>query len=82
MKIGKGCCISFGVQIISEVGEIIIGDYTVIEDGCFIRNNSMKKMIIGSYNVFEVGCRLENTNVGDCNVFEMRCMIYKLFRLN
>lgn len=31
-------------------------------------------MIIGSYNVFEIGCKIENTNIGDCNVFEMRCI--------
>ncbi|CAD8126062.1 unnamed protein product [Paramecium sonneborni] len=75
VKIGKNCCIALGVQIISEIGEIIIGDYTIIEEGCMIRNNHFKKMIIGSYNVFEIGCKIENTNIGDCNVFEMRCLI-------
>ncbi|KAM3137375.1 hypothetical protein pb186bvf_010555 [Paramecium bursaria] len=82
VKLGKGCVISINCQIISDVGEIQIGDYTIIEDGCVIRNNQLKKMIIGSYNVFETQCKIENSNIGDGNVFEVRtqiesgCIIY------
>jgi dynactin-6 len=82
VKIGKGCYIAPGVQIISEVGDIVIGDFTIIEEGCFIRNNQMKRMTIGSYNIFEIGCRVENSNIGDCNIFEMRCINILILRYN
>lgn len=72
VKIGKGCIISHNCQLICEVGEIVIGDYTIIEDGCYIRNNKLKRLSIGSFNILEAACRIENSNIGDCNVLEVR----------
>lgn len=75
VKVGKGCVINSGSQIIAETGEIVIGDYTIIEEGVIIRNNQLKRMIIGSYNIIEISCVIENSNIGDCNFFEAKSML-------
>eukprot|EP01016_Furgasonia_blochmanni_P016435 TRINITY_DN1952_c0_g1_i3.p1 TRINITY_DN1952_c0_g1~~TRINITY_DN1952_c0_g1_i3.p1 ORF type:complete len:308 (+),score=32.52 TRINITY_DN1952_c0_g1_i3:65-988(+) len=81
---GKGCVIHPLCQIISEAGEIIIGDYNIIEERCVIYNKAMKDkngtvipntMRVGSYNIFEVGAQINTAEIGDCNVFGMRSIV-------
>ena len=65
-------------QIIAEGGDIIFGDYCIIEEKVKIINRARKDeqgrpvrkdMRIGSFNVFEVGATVESTDVGDLNEF-------------
>lgn len=68
--------------IIAEGGDIIIGDYTIIEEFVKIWNqprkdkegNLVKKtMKIGNYNLFEVGAQVYSSDIGDLNEFGVKC---------
>lgn len=70
--------------IIAEGGDIIIGDYTIVEEFVKIWNqprkdkegNLVKKtMKIGSYNLFEVGAQVYSSDIGDLNEFGVKCQI-------
>lgn len=71
-------------QIIAEGGDIIFGDYNIIEEFVKIINQPRKDkegnvvkrpMKIGSYNLFEVGTQINSTDVGDLNEFGVKCVV-------
>ena len=73
-----------GANILADGGDIIIGDYNIIEEYARIVNlqrkdaqgNPVKRtMTIGNYNTFEVGCYLESSEVGDMNDFGVKCSV-------
>lgn len=68
--------------ILAEGGDIIIGDYTIIEEFVKIWNqprkdkegNLVKKtMKIGNYNLFEVSAQVYSSDIGDLNEFGVKC---------
>ena len=74
-----------GAQIVAEGGDIIIGDYNIVEEYARIVNqprkdsagNPVKRtMRIGSYNTFEVGCYIESSDIGDMNEFGVKSFVY------
>ena len=71
-------------QIIAEGGDIIFGEYCIIEERAKIINRVMKDekgqpirrdMRIGSYNVFEVYSVVESSDIGDLNEFQVRSIV-------
>ena len=85
IKFGKGCVVHPYARINAEQsGEIIFGDYNIIEDYVTITNNPSKnkegklepkKMTIGSFNLFEVGCSITDCEIGSYNEFGVRSTI-------
>ncbi|EGR34330.1 hypothetical protein IMG5_016210 [Ichthyophthirius multifiliis] len=82
IKFGQGCIIHPNSAIIAEGGDIVIGDYNIIEERVNIVNRKNKEspsknktMIIGSYNMFEVGSKIDTCDIGDFNTFEARCIV-------
>ena len=79
---GEGCIVHPNATIIAEGGDIIIGDFTIIEEFVKIWNqprkdkegNLVKKqMKIGSYNLFECGAQVYSSDIGDLNEFGVKC---------
>jgi len=71
-------------NIVAEGGDIIIGDYTIIEEFVKIWNvprkdkegNLVKRaMKIGSYNLFECGAQVSTSEIGDLNEFGVKCSV-------
>lgn len=71
-------------NIIAEGGDIVIGDYTIIEEFVKIWNQPRKDkegnivkrtMRIGSYNIFECGTQVSSSDIGDLNEFGVKCQI-------
>lgn len=81
---GEGCIVHPGAQIIAEGGDIIFGDFNIVEEYAKIVNvprkdqqgNAVKRtMRIGNYNQFEVNCSVESSEIGDMNEFGVRSVI-------
>ncbi len=71
-------------KIQADGGDIIIGDYTIIEEYVTIINLPrkdkegkpvMRPMKIGSYNLFECGAQVSTSDIGDLNEFGVKCSI-------
>ena len=71
-------------QIIAEGGDIIFGEYCIIEEKVRIINRAKKDeqgklikrdMRIGSFNFFEVHSQLDSTDVGDMNEFQFKSVV-------
>lgn len=84
IKFGEACIIHPGCSIIAEGGDIVFGDFNIIEEKVKIYNKlkkdelgrPMKKdMVIGNYNVFEVFSYVESTDIGDLNEFQHRSTV-------
>ena len=84
MVFGEGCIVHPGAQILAEGGEIIMGDFNIVEEYARIVNQPRKDqqgnvvrrtMRIGSYNSFEVGCLVESSEVGDMNEFGVKSVV-------
>lgn len=86
VKFGRGCIVHPGAKIAVEGDStIIFGDYNIIEENTIIKaypkynvqNNQEEpfKMFVGDYNHFKIGCQIENTNIGNCNIFDYKCKI-------
>ena len=81
---GEGCIVHPGAQILAEGGDIILGDFNIIEEYARIVNQPRKDqagnvvkrtMRIGSYNSFEVGCVIESSEIGDMNEFGVKSSV-------
>ncbi|KAL4505104.1 hypothetical protein ABPG73_021951 [Tetrahymena malaccensis] len=77
----KGCIIHPNCTILAEGGDIIFGDYNIIEERVSIVNKKSKdpaknkNMFIGSYNLFEVGSKVDTSDIGNMNHFEPRSSV-------
>lgn len=74
-----------GAQILAEGGDIVIGDFNIIEEYARIINQPRKdqqgnilkrNMRIGNYNLFEVGCLIESSEIGDMNEFGVKSTVF------
>jgi len=82
---GVGCIVHPGANINAEEGDIIFGDYNIVEEYARIINKPReekgtlvkKTMRIGSYNTFEVGSYVESSDIGDMNDFGVKSSILK-----
>lgn len=83
---GVGCIVHPGANINAEDGDIIFGDYNIVEEYARIINkarddgkgNAVKKtMRIGSYNTFEVGSYVEASDIGDMNDFGVKSSVLR-----
>ena len=84
---GKGCIVHPGANINAEEGDIIFGDYNIVEEYARIVNKPVehvkggglvkKTMRIGNYNTFEVGSYVESSDIGDYNDFGVKSSILK-----
>jgi dynactin-6 len=81
---GDGCIIHPQCTITAEGGDIIFGDFNIIEEFVNIVNYSRKDasgnivkktMRIGNYNLFEVGAVIESTDIGDLNEFGVKSVV-------
>jgi len=78
LSFGDGCVIHPGCVISAEGGDIVFGEFNIIEERVRIVNrlkkdekgNPIKRtMRIGSYNTFEVGSYIDSSDIGDMNEF-------------
>ena len=82
---GDGCIVHPGANINAEEGDIIFGDYNIIEEYARIVNRPRdtkqgkvkQTMRIGNYNTFEVGCYVESSEIGDMNDFGVKSSVLK-----
>jgi carbonic anhydrase/acetyltransferase-like protein (isoleucine patch superfamily) len=63
VRIGPGCCILFGAQIIAEGGSITLGAECIVLENAVLRSNTRHNLRIGSNclfgpNVHVVGCTI------------------------
>ena len=82
---GNNCIVHPGCCIMAEGGDIIFGEYNIIEEKVRIINKVRKdeatgKMVkkdmhIGSFNVFEVASQIDSTDIGDLNEFQHKCVV-------
>lgn len=81
---GEGCIVHPSATILAEGGDIIFGDYCIIEELVVIKNvprkdkegNLVKRaMKIGNYNIFECGAQVSTTDIGDLNEFGVKCSV-------
>jgi dynactin-6 len=79
---GEGCIVHPSATISAEGGDIIFGDYCIIEELVVIKNvprkdkegNLVKRaMKVGNYNIFECGAQVSTTDIGDLNEFGVKC---------
>ena len=83
---GEGCIVHPGANINAEEGDIVFGDYNIVEEYARIVNKPRedgkgglikKTMRIGSYNTFEVGSYVECSDIGDMNDFGVKSSVLK-----
>jgi dynactin-6 len=82
--LGEGVIVHPLAKIFAQGGDIIIGDYTIIEENAQIRNQPRMNregqqvrytMRIGSYNVIECGASIDSSDIGDLNEFGVKCQV-------
>ena len=83
---GDGCIVHPGANINAEEGDIVFGDFNIVEEYARIVNKPRedgkgnvvrKTMRIGSYNTFEVSCYIESSDIGDMNDFGVKSSVLK-----
>jgi len=81
-----GCIVHPYAIIQAQGGDIIFGDYNIIEENVKIVNQKRldasgnpvrRAMRIGNYNMFEVGASLDSSDVGDLNEFGIKSTIMR-----
>ena len=61
-------------KIDATLAPIRLGDNCLVEEGAELVSGAAG-MVIGDGNLFRAGCRVSAREVGNCNVFEPRCVV-------
>lgn len=61
-------------KIDATLAPIRLGDNCLVEEGAELVSTAAG-MTIGDGNLFRAGCRVSSREIGNCNVFEPRCVV-------
>lgn len=73
--LGKGCWIGPGVSIRGDYGEIVVGDYTSVEDNCVIHARPSERTEIGNWVTIGHSAVIHNATIRDYAVIGMRAVV-------
>lgn len=75
VTLGEGCWVGPGARIRGDYGEIVIGDYTSIEDNCVVHARPGESTHIGEHVTIGHGSVIHNATIEDHAVIGMGAVV-------